>query len=95
MPVVAEAVPDVLHVSLFLFFVGLCDSVPHIDTTVGISTAIPIGTGGLLYVCTIIGDIPAINISEFVLRSYLVCGPETTQAEIQIPRTRWRVEICG
>jgi len=54
MPVVAEAVPGVLHVSLFLFVVGLCDSVLHIDTTVGISTAIPIGTGGLLYIFTMI-----------------------------------------
>jgi Family of unknown function (DUF6535) len=58
MPVVAEAVPGVLHVSLFLFFVGLCDSVLHLDRTVGISTTIPIGIGGWLYVFTTIA--PAI-----------------------------------
>jgi hypothetical protein len=57
MPVVAEAVPGVLHVSLFLFFVGLCDSVLHLDRTVGISTTIPIGIGGLLYVFTTIAPV--------------------------------------
>jgi len=50
MPVVAESVPGLLHVSLFLFFVGLCDSVFNINTTVGISTTIPIGISGLLYI---------------------------------------------
>src|SRR5216683_2282231 len=52
MPVVAEAVPGLLHVSLFLFFVGLCDSVFNINTTVGISTTIPIGISGLVYIFT-------------------------------------------
>src|SRR6266851_4510026 len=52
MPVVAEAVPGLLHVSLFLFLVGLCDSVFKINTTVGISTTIPIGISGLLYIFT-------------------------------------------
>src|SRR5216683_3781986 len=52
MPVVAEAVPGLLHVSLFLFFVGLCDSVFNINTTVGMSTTIPIGLSGLVYIFT-------------------------------------------
>jgi len=52
MPVIAEAVPGLLHVSLFLFFVGLCDSVFNINMTVGISTTIPIGISGLLYILT-------------------------------------------
>src|SRR5258708_36321561 len=52
MPVVAEAIPGCLHVYLFLFFVGLADWLPNINTTVGISTIVPIGICGLLYVWT-------------------------------------------
>ena len=52
MPIVAEAVPGLLHVSLFLFFVGLGDSVLDINTIVGVSTTIPIGINGLLYIFT-------------------------------------------
>jgi len=50
MPVVAEAVPGFLHVSLFLFFAGLCVFVLDINTTVGITTTVPIGISGLLYI---------------------------------------------
>ncbi len=50
MPVVAEAVPGLLHVSLFLFFVGLSDSVLNINMTVGLSTTIPIAISGFLYI---------------------------------------------
>lgn len=57
MPVVAEAVPALLHVSLFLFFVGLCDSVLNINTTVGVSTIIPVGVGGSFYVFTVIAPV--------------------------------------
>jgi uncharacterized protein DUF6535 len=52
MPIVSEAVPGYLHVSLFLFFVGLTDSLFNINTTVGISTVVPIGTCGLLCILT-------------------------------------------
>src|SRR5713101_1086247 len=52
MPVVAEAVPGLLHVSVFLFFVGLANFVLDINTTVGLSTTIPIGIAGLLYIFT-------------------------------------------
>ena len=52
MPIVAEAVPGLLHVSVFLFFVGLIDFVLNINTTVGLSTAVPIGICGLLYIFT-------------------------------------------
>ena len=53
MPVVAEAVPGLLHVSLFLFFIGLCDDVLNINTTVGICTTVPICISGLAYIFTI------------------------------------------
>jgi len=52
MPVVAEAVPGLLHVSLFLFFVGLGDVVMNINITVGIGTTVPIFACGLFYIFT-------------------------------------------
>jgi hypothetical protein len=52
MPIVAEAVPGLLHVSLFLFFVGLGDFVLSIHTTVGITTTVPIGIISVLYIFT-------------------------------------------
>jgi hypothetical protein len=52
MPVVAEAVPGLLHTSVFLFFIGLGDFVLNINTAVGLSTTIPIGIIGLLYIFT-------------------------------------------
>jgi hypothetical protein len=57
MPVVAESVPCFLHVSLFLFFVGLGDFVTNINTTVGLSTTIPIGINGLMYIFTIFAPV--------------------------------------
>ena len=57
MPVVAEAVPGLLHVSLFLFLVGLCDFVLDINTIVGLGTTIPIGITGLLYIFTMFAPI--------------------------------------
>jgi hypothetical protein len=57
MPRVAEAVPGLLHLSLFLFFAGLVDSLLNINTTVGLSAVIPIGTGVLLYIFTIFASI--------------------------------------
>ena len=50
MPVVAESVPGLLHVSLVLFFLGLGDSLFVVNTTVGVTTIIPITICGLLYV---------------------------------------------
>jgi len=52
MPKVADAVPGCLHISLFLFFTGLGDSLININTTVGIIAIIPIGICTLLYILT-------------------------------------------
>jgi Family of unknown function (DUF6535) len=57
MPIIAEAVPGLVHVSLFLFLVGLGDSVLNINTTVGLGTAIPIAIGGLFYIFTMFAPI--------------------------------------
>ena len=50
MPLVAESVPGFVHVSLFLFFIGLGDTLLSLNTTVGITTIIPIVLCGSLYV---------------------------------------------
>ncbi|KAH9956883.1 hypothetical protein BC827DRAFT_1270620 [Russula dissimulans] len=55
--VIAEAVPGLLHVSLFLFFVGLCDSILKINTAVGVSTTVPIGITGLAYIFAMIAPV--------------------------------------
>src|SRR5258708_15963487 len=52
MPVLPEAVPGCLQFSLFLFFIGLTNSLFNINTTVGISTIVPIRICGLLYILT-------------------------------------------
>ncbi|KAI9437911.1 hypothetical protein BJY52DRAFT_567169 [Lactarius psammicola] len=50
MPLVAESVPGLVHVSLFLFFLGLGDSLLALNTTIAITTIVPITVCGLLYV---------------------------------------------
>jgi Family of unknown function (DUF6535) len=57
MPNLAEAVPGFLHVSLFLFFAGLGDSLLNINTKVALSTIVPIGVSGLLYIVMIFAPI--------------------------------------
>ena len=57
MPIVAEAVPGLLHISLFLFFAGLGDLVLGINTAAGLSTVIPIGIIGLLYIFTMFAPV--------------------------------------
>ena len=57
MPIAAEAVPGLLHVSLFLFFAGLADSTLNINTTIGVSTTVPIGICGLLYIFTTLAPV--------------------------------------
>ncbi|KAH9052778.1 hypothetical protein EDB87DRAFT_344207 [Lactarius vividus] len=49
MPVVAESVPGLLHVSLFLFFLGLGDSLLNVNVTVGATTIVPITICAFLY----------------------------------------------
>ena len=57
MPIAAEAVPGLLHVSLFLFFVGLADSTLNVNTTIGVTTTVPIGICGLLYIFTTLAPV--------------------------------------
>jgi hypothetical protein len=54
---VAEAVPEFLNISLFLFFLGLGDSLLNINTEVAISTIVPIAISGLLYIFTVLSPI--------------------------------------
>src|SRR6266478_3131559 len=57
MPRLAEAVPGLLHVSLFLFFAGLAVDTLNINTTIGLSTTILIGICGMLYMFTTIAPV--------------------------------------
>jgi len=57
MHVIAEVVPALLHISLFLFFAGLGDFVLDINTSVGLSTTIPIGIICLLYIFTVFAPV--------------------------------------
>jgi hypothetical protein len=57
LPTVAEAVPGLLHLSLFLFFTGLGFSVLCINRMVGSATAIPTYVIDVLYVLTIFAPI--------------------------------------
>src|SRR5258707_7509965 len=70
MPRVAEAVPGFLHVSLFLFFVGLGDSLLNINTTIGMCTIVPISIYGLLYILTTF--LPIISPQSPYQNSFLV-----------------------
>ena len=57
MPVVAEAVPGLVHVSLFLFFLGLGDSLLSVNTTVGVTSIVPITICGFLYILSMFAPI--------------------------------------
>ena len=49
----AEQVPRLIYVSLFLFFLGLCDSMLNTNTTVGITTVVSISLCGIFYLYTV------------------------------------------
>jgi hypothetical protein len=59
MPRVARFVPGLVHISLFLFFAGLVDSLLATYITVGVTTTIPIAICSSLYVFIMFA--PAIN----------------------------------
>ncbi|KAH9969421.1 hypothetical protein BGW80DRAFT_1133660, partial [Lactifluus volemus] len=56
-PVLADAVPALLHVSIFLFFAGLVDFILNLNTTVAAYTITPIGISGLFYVFTTLSPV--------------------------------------
>jgi hypothetical protein len=49
----ASTVPRLIHVALFLFFLGLGDSILHTNTTVGVTTVVLICIGGSFYLHSI------------------------------------------
>lgn len=57
MPALAEAVPGLIHLSLFLFFIGLGDSILNISTTVGVTTIVPICFCGISYLYTVLAPV--------------------------------------
>ncbi|KAI0296975.1 hypothetical protein B0F90DRAFT_997659 [Multifurca ochricompacta] len=61
MPVVAEAVPGLVHVSLFLFVVGLGAFILKINTIVRIGTIALISISGLLYIVALFSPVIKIH----------------------------------
>jgi hypothetical protein len=57
LPAVDETVPGLLHLSLILFFMGLGESLLNINTTLGLTTIVPIGSSALLYIFSIFAPI--------------------------------------
>ena len=56
-PMVAEAVPGLIHVSLILFFWGLGDLILHIDTPVFVVTVVPVVVCVCLYLYCVVAPI--------------------------------------
>jgi hypothetical protein len=57
MPRLAELVPALIHLSLFLFFVGLSVSMLDINTAVGFFTVVPICFCGSLYLYSVLAPL--------------------------------------
>ena len=57
LPMVAEAVPGLIHVSVILFFWGLGDNILQIDKAVFVSTAVPIAVCVCLYFYCVVSPI--------------------------------------
>ncbi|KAI9507935.1 hypothetical protein F5148DRAFT_1200689 [Russula earlei] len=57
MPVVVDAVPALIHISLFLFFVGLADFLFKINTSTATATTVTIGVAISFYLWTIIAPV--------------------------------------
>ncbi|KAI0054794.1 hypothetical protein BV25DRAFT_1833529, partial [Artomyces pyxidatus] len=57
MSIIVEGVPALIHVSLFLFFIGLSDFLFHLDRIVAILVTIMISGCGLLYIGTMIAPV--------------------------------------
>ncbi|KAN0136288.1 hypothetical protein V8E53_005893 [Lactarius tabidus] len=49
----AKQVPRLIHISLFLFFLGLCDSMLNTNTIVGVTTIVPICLCGMIYLYSV------------------------------------------
>jgi hypothetical protein len=49
----AKQVPRLIHVSLFLFFLGLCDSMLNTNSTIGVTTIVPICLCGVFYLYSV------------------------------------------
>jgi len=54
MPMMAEAAPGLIHVSVFLFFAGLGDVTLNIKTTVAVATVVPIIICGFVYLYSVV-----------------------------------------
>jgi hypothetical protein len=87
---VAEAIRGLLHVSLFLFVLGLCDSVLRINTAICLSTSPRWHHLLALHLHNFrTHHISQLTLPEFVLYSYMVSGPEIEPPDIQGSELGW------
>jgi len=57
MPMMAEAAPGLIHVSVFLFFAGLADAILNVNTKVGVATVVPIIICGFFYLYSVVAPL--------------------------------------
>jgi hypothetical protein len=99
MQALAELVPGLIHLSLFLFFVGLGDSMLNVHTAVGVSTVVPICLCGSYYLYSVFAPVwkpqlsyrnpyilPALHsIRNFCVHHFLRTGnpPRNMEADLE------------
>ena len=57
MPMMAEAAPGLIHISVFLFFAGLADAILKISTIVGVTIVVPIIICGFAYLYSVVAPL--------------------------------------
>ena len=57
MPMMAEAAPGLIHISVFLFFAGLADAILKINTIIGVTIVVPITICGFAYLYSVIAPL--------------------------------------
>ncbi|KAH9009421.1 hypothetical protein EDB83DRAFT_2234863 [Lactarius deliciosus] len=95
MPVVAESIPGLVHVSLFLFFVGLGDSLLNVNTTVGAAYHPDCRLRVALrvqHVCS--GHQTASTVSKPILRPDMVSEADGAPATLLGSRIWWNRQGC-
>ena len=78
MPMMAEAAPGLIHISVFLFFAGLADAILKINTIVGVTIVVPIIICGFAYLYSVVAPLkdpqssyrsPFFRLISYILRN--------------------------
>ena len=84
----AKQVPRLIHVSLFLFILGLCDSMLYNSTTIGIATIVPSCLCGIIYLYSVTTHLTDLQSPYKTLISRPILF--LTQAYQQLYDGKWR-----